>query len=121
MGQDYSDRWITCGPSDVRIRGYYFPWGTKRIPYASIRAVRRVKIGTLTGRGRIWGTSNPRFWAGFDPSRPRKTSGLILDLGKFVKPFVTPDDTAAAEAVIRGRAGLGPAPEEPPPSPGPLL
>ena len=29
----YRDRWIECTPDEIRIRGYYFPWGTKRIPY----------------------------------------------------------------------------------------
>ncbi len=33
MDNSYRDRWIECTPEDIRIRGYYFPWGTKRIPY----------------------------------------------------------------------------------------
>ena len=48
----YKDRWIECTDTDVRVRGYYFPWGTKRFAYASIRALRRVgfaKIVMLTG------------------------------------------------------------------------
>jgi len=28
----YKDRWIECTPDQIRIRGYYFPRGTKRIP-----------------------------------------------------------------------------------------
>jgi hypothetical protein len=108
MGEGYDDGKIECGPDGLHIRGYYFPWGSKRIPYASIRGVQRVDIGAFTGRGRIWGTANPRYWANFDPGRPRKKVGLILDLGKAVKPFVTPDDPDAVEAIIRQRAELGP-------------
>ena len=33
----YKDRWIDCTADAVLIRGYYFPWGTKRIPYSAIR------------------------------------------------------------------------------------
>ena len=42
MEASYKDRWIECAADAVVIRGYYFPWGTKRIPYQSIREVRRV-------------------------------------------------------------------------------
>lgn len=106
----YRDRWITCTAADLRIRGYYFPWGTKRIPYSSIRGLRRVGLGTFTGQLRIWGTSNPRYWVSLDPQRPRKTVGLIIDVGKYVSPVITPDDPDAVEAIIRHNAHLPPAP-----------
>jgi hypothetical protein len=108
MSTGYADRWITCTPDAIWIRGYYFPWGTKRIPYGSIRSVRRVNMGALTGRGRIWGTSNPRYWASLDPRWPRKKTALVLDVGGRVQPFVTPDDPAAVEAAIREHANVEP-------------
>jgi len=102
----YEDRWVTCTPTELQIRGYYFPWGTKHVPYARIRDVRRVEMGTWTGKGRIWGTANPRYWAHLDPSRPRKQGALVLDVGGFVHPFVTPDDPdRVAEIVAEHRAG----------------
>ncbi len=104
----YRDRWIECTDEAIRIRGYYFPWGTKTIPYTSIRSVRRVDTGTLTGKARIWGTANPRYWASLDPGRPRKKVGLILDLGRRVRPFLTPDDPGAVEGAIREHTDLGP-------------
>ena len=109
MTESYRDRWIECTATEVRIRGYYFPWGTKRIPYGAIRSVRRVEIGTFTGRGRIWGTANPRYWAGLDPRRPGKKVGFVLDLGRRVKPFITPDDPDAVSACLREHTGLEPA------------
>jgi len=105
---DIIDGSIECAPDRLRIHGYYFPWGTKAIPYASIRGVRRVKIGVLTGRGRIWGTANPRYWANFDPARPKKTEGLILDLGRYVKPFITPTKIDEVEAMLRERSHCAP-------------
>lgn len=106
MPRTYRDRWIECTPKAIRIRGYYFPWGTKHIPYATIRSVRRVEMSVLTGRGRIWGTANLRYWASLDPRRPGKKIGLILDLGQVVRPFITPDDPDAVESVIREHTGL---------------
>jgi hypothetical protein len=102
----YSDRWIECNDDEIRIRAYYFPWGTKRIPYAAIRAVRRVQLGALRGRGRIWGTANLRYWASLDPRRPGKKTALILDLGRRVQPFITPDDPTAACQAIRAHTPI---------------
>jgi hypothetical protein len=102
----YRDNWIDCTDDEIRIRGYYFPWGTKRIPYKEIRGMRRVTLTAMRGRLRIWGTSNPKYWASFDPSRPKKSVGFILDLGRLVSPFVTPDDPGSFEAVVRARASI---------------
>lgn len=97
---DYSDDKIECGDEALRVRAYYFPWGSKRIPYGSIRAVRRVEIDALSGRGRIWGTANPRYWFNLDPTRPRKRVGFVLDLGRRVQPVLSPDDPDAFEAAL---------------------
>jgi hypothetical protein len=108
-GAGYEDRWISCTPTAIEIRGYYFPWGTKRVGYDAVQSVRRVSMGALTGRARIWGTANLRYWAHLDPRRPRKKTALILDLGHPVSPFITPDDVGVAEAIICERAHIAPA------------
>jgi len=109
----YRDRWIECSADALVVRGYYFPWGTKRIPYGRIRSVQRVAMTRFRGQLRLWGTSNPRYWASLDPHRGSKKEGLLLDVGKFVHPFITPDDARAVEDEIRAHAGLGPAGGEP--------
>jgi hypothetical protein len=102
----YRDRWIECTDDDIRVRFYYFPFGTKRIPYSRIRSVRRVAVSPLRGRGRIWGTANPGYWAHLDPGRPRKRTALVLDVGRRVKPFLTPDDCDAVAEVILARSSV---------------
>lgn len=108
----YRDRWIECTDDAIKVRGYYFPWGTKRISYRSIRSLRRVDLGAFTGKGRIWGSANPRYWASLDPARPRKQTGLILDLGRKVSPLLTPDDPDAVERAIREHTDVGPIPHD---------
>ena len=103
----YRDSLVECADDEIRIHGYYFPWGTKRIAYSDVRVVRRVALSALRGRGRIWGTANPNYWANLDPHRPRKRTGLILDLGRHVKPFITPDDPDAAAAAILAHTDIG--------------
>jgi hypothetical protein len=114
----YRDRWIECTAEGILIRGYYFPWGTKHIPYKSVRSVERVEISHFfKGKGRIWGTANPHYWASLDPHRPKKKVGLVLDVGKRVKPFITPDDPDLFEAVLRDHAEIPPPAEKAGPSP----
>lgn len=98
---DYEDRRITSTSTGIVIRRYYFPTGWhKVVPYARIRGVAELSLGRLSGKGRIWGTANPRLWANLDPGRPRKSTGFILDVGKSVRPFLTPDDPAAFRQVL---------------------
>lgn len=103
----YRDRWIECTSDEIRVRGYYFPWGTKRIPYGSVRSMRRVGLTATRGRFRIWGTANPKYWASLDPSRPSKSVGFVMDLGRSVSPFLTPDDPEGFETAVRAHASLG--------------
>jgi hypothetical protein len=105
MADLYHDRWITCTEDDILIRWYYL-WGARRIPYTAIRSAKRVDLSTFHGRGRIWGTANPQYWASLDPGRPGKRAGLILNLGHPVSPLITPDDVQAVEDVIKARAGI---------------
>ena len=117
----YRDTWIQCTAEDIRIRGYYFPWGTKRIPYSSLRAMRRVTLSAMRGQFRVWGTANPKYWASLDPKRPRKSVGFVLDVGRAVSPFLTPDDPDGFEAAVSSHAGIGPGPTGPPSSRGPVI
>jgi hypothetical protein len=106
---DYTDPRIRCTSTGIDVRGYYFPWGTKHIAYSSVHGLERVDLTAARGRGRVWGTANPGYWANFDPKRPHKRTALTLDVGRRVRPFLSPDDPDAFEAVVRERAGLGPA------------
>lgn len=99
----YQDRYLAVDEHYLVITGYYFPGVAKRIPLSSIRSVRRSDMGTLRGKGRIWGTANPRYWANFDPGRPKKSVAFVVDVGKAVRPFLTPDDPAGFQTALRER------------------
>ena len=108
MIDTYDDGKIVCGPDQLEIHDYYFPPGTKRIPYTHIQGLQRIEIkGLMSGRWRLWGTGNPRYWANLDTNRPNKTVGFVVDLGRTVSPIVTPDNPDAFESVLRKRAALG--------------
>jgi hypothetical protein len=108
MAQDYDDGVITCNAEGIEIRRYYFPSGSKHVKYGQIKGLERIDMSPLKGKWRIWGTGNFKIWANLDTKRPHKEVAFIIDNGKSVKPFVTPDDPDAFETVVRERAGLGP-------------
>ena len=98
----YEDDRITCTPSALIICGYYFPTATaKKVPYGAIRDVEEIELGS--GRGRIWGAADPRYWFHLDLHRPHKRSALVLDVGKWVHPVITPNDPERVKSIIEER------------------
>ena len=69
-------------------------------PYAQIRAVREIGLGSVR-RWRLWGTTDPRRWFNLDIGRRHKRAAFIVDIGKRVTPVVTPDDPQRFVAVLR--------------------
>jgi hypothetical protein len=75
----YDDGKIVCRPGRLEIHSYYSPFGTKSVPYTEIKGLQRIEIkGLLSGKWRIWGTGNPRYWANLDLQRPRKKVGFVV-------------------------------------------
>lgn len=108
MTDTYDDGTIVCGTDRLEIHSYYFPFGTKTVPYRQIQGLQRIEVnGLWSGKWRFWGTGNPRYWANLDRKRPTKKVGFVLDLGRRISPVVTPDDPEAFESVLRGRANRG--------------
>jgi hypothetical protein len=101
----YRDRRIECLDEAVIIHGYYFPWGRKTIPYGRIRGVEEIAMGPATGQWRIWGSGDFRHWFNLDPGRTHKTRALILDLGGFVRPVITPDNVDQVKTIISEHKG----------------
>jgi hypothetical protein len=97
----YEDRWIVCDDEAITIHYYYFPIGSRRIPYIAIRTFEEIKIGRWTGQLRIWGSNDLRHWFHLDPKRPQKTKAIVIDKGELVKAVITPDDPDRVAAILR--------------------
>lgn len=103
----YDDGRILCGQDRLEIPAYYFPFGTKSIAYPQVQGLQRIELtGVRSGKWRLWGTGNPRYWANLDLRRPSKKVGFVLDLGRRVSPIVTPDGPDAFESALRARTNL---------------
>jgi hypothetical protein len=78
------------------------------VRWEDLRGVEERPLGAVRGRLRVWGTADPRVWWHLDPGRSRKRTALLLDVGRRVRPAITPDDSAAVLRIIRERTGLTP-------------
>lgn len=98
----YDDGEITCDDTSVLIRRYY-PWGSKRILYSSIKSVERLPIRIK--KWRLWGSGDFRHWWNLDPNRPKKDFALEIDNGRWIHPTITPDNVETVEDILRKRLG----------------
>jgi hypothetical protein len=95
----YDDGGIACDESGLTIRHYYL-WGPKRIPYASMRSVKKAPLGAIRGKWRIWGSGDFVHWYNLDWRRPRKEVALEIDAGGRIRPTITPDDPDAVDRIL---------------------
>jgi Bacterial PH domain len=93
----YDDGRIACDDTGLLIRRYY-PWGHKRIPYSSIRSIKRLPLGIR--RWRLSGSGDLVHWWNFDPDRPKKEIALDIDTGHWVHPTIPPNDPQTVERIL---------------------
>jgi hypothetical protein len=100
----YDDSRIACDDDGVVIRWYYL-WGHKRIPYRMIRSATTYPLGAVRGKWRLWGSGDFTHWYNLDGNRPRKATGIQIDVGGRVRPCITPDDPQAVARIITEHIG----------------
>lgn len=100
----YEDPKIRCDGEGLTIHSYY-PWGAKRILYTSIRSVQQLPLtgANAVRRWRISGTGDFLHWWNLDWKRPKKHMALVLDVGRHIRPTITPDDPAAVGHIVGAR------------------
>lgn len=95
----YDDGRVACDDDAITLRWYY-PWGSRRIPYRSIRSVKTVALSPVRGKWRLWGSGDLVHWYNLDARRPGKTTAIEIDLGRHILPMVTPDDPDAVGRIL---------------------
>lgn len=98
----YDDGSISC-EVDASVIGRYYPWGSTRIPYRSIRGVMRLPLTGASWRWRIWGSGDFVHWWNLDRHRRQKQSALVIDLGRHWLPTITPRDPETVERIVTER------------------
>jgi len=96
----YQDPLILIRDGTLTIQRYYLPTGAKRIRLTAIVGVEQYAMTRWTGKWRIWGTTLGRWWFNLDIGRPHKQQAFVIDLGRRVKPVLTPGDPEAFRAAL---------------------
>jgi hypothetical protein len=98
------DGGVACTEDGVTIRRYYL-WGAKRVPYASLKGVRELPLtgANRVRKWRLWGTGDLVHWWNLDLRRPKKEVALVLDVGRRLRPTITPNDPATVKRLIEER------------------
>lgn len=100
----YQDAGLTLDEDGITIRRYYFPFATpKRVAYSKIKGIKAKPMGWASGKGRFWGAGDPRHWFPLDMQRGHKQTLLILDVGRRVRPCITPDDPDTVIGLLKTR------------------
>lgn len=99
----YEDSHLICDDVSITIKNYYFPMGSKRIPYARIQDIKERELGPLTGQYRVWGMGFDPHWYHFDAQRMKKNRQIVLRLKQLIHPVLTPEDHDAVLAILRER------------------
>lgn len=100
----YEDSYIRITESMLRIKWYYFPFGSKDIEWKQIK---RVEVLPISGEGisgiKHWGMALSPVWWHCDWQRFSRAQFVKLDLGSWVKVGITCDDVQTASALIKTR------------------
>lgn len=100
----YEDAGLTLDDDGITIRRYYFPFAnSKRVAYSDIQGIKAQQMSWASGKGRFWGATDPRYWFPLDMHRGSKKTLLILDVGRKVRPCITPEDPAKVIEVLKAR------------------
>ncbi len=105
----YDDGLVQLDRAAITLRRYHFPSGTSKvIPLHTIRGYKAERLGLLTQRFRIWGSTDLRRWLPLDVQRPLRSTLITLDVsGTWPSPAFTParadEFTALLDKLLSGR------------------
>jgi hypothetical protein len=97
----YSDALVEIGDDAIRLKGYYFPFGSKRVSFGEIAEVVVEKPTLINGKWRIWGSGNLRTWFPLDLKRPSRDSIFIIKLASgFRQIGFTVEDSGRVRQIL---------------------
>lgn len=98
----YEDDTVLIDDDGVLIKHYWWRGRARHVEHQSIRRVDAVELGPLTGRYQLVGIplARPRSWFAWERGRRHKRQALVVDLGRILRPALTPDDVDAALAAL---------------------
>ena len=99
----YNDKHIQIFSNKIRFKSWVLPWGKKDVMLSHIKKVSEKKMGLLSGRLRISGSSNFRDWFHFDAARPTKKKAIVLetDFKIYKRLWITPEKHSTVLKILK--------------------
>lgn len=103
----YEDDAVVLDDSGVTIKHYHRPGRPRHISYADVMSAELISLGFATGRYQLIGFSpgRPRHFFHWDHKRSTKRRGVSLDIGRWRRLAITPDDPDVVIGFIQDRSG----------------
>lgn len=100
-----SDAVVTLDESGLTVRDYYLPRRPRHVRYDEIVHAEVIDLGFWTGRHQLVGIGpfRPRLFFPWDRRRAGKSQAVVIDLGKWLRIAVTPEDPDRLLATLRER------------------
>lgn len=98
----YQDEVVRMDRTGIVIRHYYWPFGHKRIPFADIRSFDPRPLKAWHGQYRVQGIDMRGRWYSRDRDRGEKELAIDLDVGRRIRPILTPRDPDAVLEILTG-------------------
>jgi hypothetical protein len=100
----YQDKFITITHDEITIN-YYYLWYpmSKKINFSTVKNVDLINLTLFSGRFKFWGINHLMYWYHMDINRHSKKEGIILDLGRRIKPAITPNNVIQVYEILLDR------------------
>ena len=79
LQEKYLDKLVEISHESIRFRNYYFPFGSKLVPFSEVDRV-VVETPTLMAKWRIHGTADFKTWFPRDWRRPSRDRLFVMTL-----------------------------------------
>lgn len=105
----YSDRLVEITDDSILLRGYYFPFGGRRIPFTEISLINIETASLWNGKYRIYGSGNLRTWFAPDWRRPSRNKLFFLEQkDKWWRVGFSVEDSTRVEQIMAEKGLLNP-------------
>jgi hypothetical protein len=76
----YEDKLLEITEAGLRLKLYYFPWGSRTVRFSEIDHVVVHKTTVATGAWRLWGSGDLHSWFACDMGRPQRPMIFLIKL-----------------------------------------
>lgn len=100
--QSYDDDAVTLDEIGITVKNYYLPGRPRLIRYDDIVAVELISLGFGNGRRQLVGVGplRPRTFFHWDRKRSGTARALSLDLGRWLRVAITPEEPEEVFAIV---------------------